>query len=372
MNEVFIVRAKRTVIGQKRGLLANNRPEKLAAMVFHHLTDGIPFEQIDGVILGNAVGEGGNIARLSLLEAGLSMSIPGTTIDGQCGSGLDAIITAARQIQVGAGEVYIAGGTESTSLEPERIPTNGLAPLTRARFSPETIGDPDMAVAAENVATLYGISREQQDAYAARSYERAYIAEQEGRFRQEKIYEHRYLADEGIRKVSERLLKRMPSISNQAGSVTAINSCAKSDGAAAVLLMSKEACERLGFDPILTFIDGASAGCDPNLASFSPVPAIRKLLDRQKLRLDQVDLVEWNEAYAAQMVACSQELNLDASKLNRSGGALTLGHPYGASGAINVVRLVHEMSSSGAKIGLSAVGAAGGNGTAALFYKSDV
>ncbi|WP_353625964.1 thiolase family protein [Bacillus sp. JCM 19041] len=224
-------------------------------------------------------------------------------------------------------------------------------------------------MAAENVATLYGISRKQQDAYTARSYERAFVAEQEGRFRQEKIKEHRHLADEGIRQVSERLLKRMPSISGPTGSVTAANSCAKSDGAAAVLVMSKEACERLGFDPIVTFIDGASAGCDPNLASLSPVPAIRKLFCRQKLTVDQVDLIEWNEAYAAQMVACSQELKVDINKLNRSGGALTLGHPYGASGAINVVRLVHEMANSGAEIGLSTVGAAGGNGTAALFRK---
>ncbi|WP_353625965.1 hypothetical protein [Bacillus sp. JCM 19041] len=127
MNEVVLVRAKRTVIGHKSGLLANYRPEKLAAMVLHHLTEEIPVKQIDGVILGNAVGEGGNIARISLLEAGLPMSIPGTTIDGQCGSGLEAIIAAARQIQVGAGEIYIAGGTESTSLEPERIPANDSA-----------------------------------------------------------------------------------------------------------------------------------------------------------------------------------------------------------------------------------------------------
>ncbi|MFP7334180.1 thiolase family protein [Shouchella clausii] len=373
MNDVFIVKAKRTAVGKIGGILATQRPEVLAASVIKEIVAGLPFPEIDGVVLGNAVGEGGNIARLSLLESGLPVGVPGVTVDVQCGSGLEAIIVAARHIQAGDGDVYLAGGVESTSLEPKRIAANMAGnrrewhqTIERARFSPESLGDPDMAEAAENVAEQRKIGRDAQDEYTAESYRRAWAAEQKGLFRDEKIAAHRDLADEGIRQMPDRLLKRVPPLYS-GGTVTAANSCAKSDGAALVLLMSKQACVRYHMKPMLAFVDAARAGYDPHFASISPVPAIRKLLAKQKQDLSDIDLIELNEAYAVQMVALQQELGLDKEKLNVSGGALAIGHPYGASGAINVCRLAAEMKRRDAKFGLSAIGAAGGLGIAALF-----
>ncbi|RQW22708.1 acetyl-CoA C-acyltransferase [Bacillus sp. C1-1] len=369
MNAVYVVKAKRTVIGKKGGIHKKVSPEKLAAAVLAELGKALP---VDGVIMGNAVGEGGNIARHSLLEAGFHPSVPGLTVDSQCGGGLEAIVTAARFIQAGAGDCYLAGGVESTSLEPARFRVGEKTPIPRASFAPADIGDPDMAASAESVAEEFRITRAQQDAYALESYRRAYEADLEGRFDEEKILAHQGIRDEGIRKLSERLVKRMPPLTMPSGTITAANSCEKSDGAAAVILMSEKACREAGVKPWLQFVDSVSAGDDPNYASISPIRAIQKLLYRNSLHIDAIGRMEFNEAYAAQLIACGKHIPLSFSRVNVSGGALTLGHPYGASGAINVCRLFHELLRCNMKYGIATVGAAGGVGTAALFKKVSV
>lgn len=369
MNDVYLVKAKRSVVGKIGGILSLTPPEKVAAAVLAELGTGLP--TIDGVVMGNAVGEGGNIARHALLEAGLNEGVSGLTVDSQCASGLDAILIASRFIQAGAGDIYLAGGVESTSLEPIRMRASEKKALSRAAFAPADIGDPDMAVSAELVADRFGVSRARQDQYALESYRRAYQAQEEARFEDEKIDAHKGIKDEGIRQVSERLLHRMPPITNPNGTITAANSCEKSDGAAAVLLMSKKACMEAGIHPWLKFVDGVRAGYDPNYASLSPLKAVRTLLKRQSLQIDSVDRIEFNEAYAAQIIACAEQLQLDLTRVNVSGGALTLGHPYGASGAINVCRLFREMDRSAASYGMAVIGAAGGVGCAALFQRVD-
>ncbi|GAF13743.1 3-ketoacyl-CoA thiolase [Bacillus sp. JCM 19045] len=367
MNEVYIVKAKRSVIGKIGGILSTVPPEKVAAAVLAEVAEDLP--AIDGVILGNAVGEGGNLARHSLLEAGLDQRISGLTVDSQCASGLDAILTAARFIQAGAGDCYLAGGVESTSLEPTRFRAGEQLALKRAAFAPAQIGDPDMAQSAEQVASRFAISKVRQDQYAYECYRRSYQAHLHGQFEEEKIRAHQGIKDEGIRQMTERLLERVPPINGTNGTITAANSCEKSDGAAVVVLMSKKACIAAGITPWLTFVDGVRAGFDPNYASLSPLHGVETLLERQSLSITAIDRIEFNEAYAVQLIACSEQLQLDLARVNVSGGALALGHPYGASGAINVCRLFYEMQRSDARYGMAVIGAAGGVGCAALFKK---
>src|SRR5699024_2670266 len=333
-------------------MFKNVPPEKLAATVIEELISetAINPHEIDEVILGNAIGPGGNMARLSLLTAGLPLEIPGVTIDRQCGSGLEAINMACRFVQAGAGEIYIAGGVESSSLAPWKIekPTSLYTTpnfFSRAAFSPEQSGDPSVGGAAANVAEAYHISREAQDVFAYESHQKAVKAQEEGLFEDEIVAIGTRRQDEGPRKkLSMKTLQRMPAIFTEKGSVTAGNACAINDGASAVLVMSEQKCQQLGLKPILRFIDATSAGVDPNLLGIGPIPAIEKLLKRTGKTIDDIDLIEFNEAFASQVLATVEAVGIPQERLNVNGGALAFGHPYGASGAILVTRLCTEMA----------------------------
>lgn len=377
MNTAVIVFAKRTAIGKVGGMFKSIPPEKLGASVIHALLNesNINPNQINEVILGNAIGPGGNIARLTALTAGLPVEIPAVTVDRQCGSGLEAINIACRLIQAGAGYIYIAGGIESSSLAPWKLekPTTiyGTPTLfTRARFSPESIGDPEMGVAADNVAEVYQISREDQDQFAFNSHQKALQAQAEDRFNKEIVSVSGKNKDEGPRgSISMKVLSRSQPIFTETGTVTAGNACAINDGAAAVLVMSEMKCHQLGLEPVLKFIDATSAGVDPNLLGIGPIPAVRKLLERSKLTIQDIDLVEFNEAFASQVLASTNELGIPHDRLNIGGGALAFGHPYGASGAILVTRLWTEMQRTNGKRGMATLGIGGGLGLATLFER---
>ncbi|KON88218.1 acetyl-CoA acetyltransferase [Sporosarcina globispora] len=356
----MIVKAKRTPIGKVNGILRDCQPHELAAPLLNYLACGLE-EKINDVILGNVVGPGGNVARLSVLEAGLPLSVPGLTLDRQCSAGLEAIRMACYYIQGGAGTCYIAGGTESASTSPFS---------KRARFSPDKIGDPDMGAAAEYVAEKCAISRETQDTYAQLSYERSWKAFEKGSLAEELIPIGIHLHDEEFfrRRKMETLLKRAKPIFKKDGTVTAANSCGIHDGASAVLVMEEETAIQNGYRPILRFADSEVSGVHPHYPGFAPVPAIQAILERNYLTIDDIDLIEINEAFASKIAACANELSIPYEKLNVNGGALTIGHPYGASGAVMVTKLFYDVQRrTPSKYVLAAIGSGGGVGVAVLF-----
>lgn len=378
MIEAVIVMAKRTPIGRMGGLLSTLEPEALLAPLIQHIVaeTNLPKELIDDVIIGNVVGPGGNIARVAALEAGLPVSVPGVTVDRQCGSGLEAINIAARLIQSGAGEIYLAGGVESTSRAPWKMAKPqtlmGVPQLyTRAHFTPSSYGDPDMGIAAENVARKYGISREEQDQYALKSHQKAVHAQQSDRFQQEIVplqVEGQWVNTDECPRANTSLdkLQKLPPIFDEEGTVTAGNACPINDGAALLLMMSREKCQQLKLKPILRVVDAQAAGVDPNYLGMGPVPAVQKVLKRQKLTVADLDIVEFNEAFASQVLASLNELQIPQEKVNLGGGALAIGHPYGASGAILMTRLCAEMQNAPYQRGLATLGIGGGIGLATL------
>ncbi|MEK5253039.1 thiolase family protein [Paenibacillus sp. FSL F4-0125] len=378
MIEAVIVMAKRTPIGRMGGLLSTLEPEALLAPLIQHIVaeTNLPVDMIDDVIIGNVVGPGGNIARVAALEAGLPVSVPGVTVDRQCGSGLEAINIAARLIQSGAGEIYFAGGVESTSRAPWKMAKPqtlmGIPQLyTRAHFTPSAYGDPDMGIAAENVARKYGISREEQDQYALKSHQKAVHAQQSGRFQQEIVpllVEGEWVHTDECPRVNTSLdkLRKLPPIFEEKGTVTAGNACPINDGAALLLMMSLEKCRQLKLKPILRVVDAQAAGVDPNYLGMGPVPAVHKVLHRQQLTITDLDIIEFNEAFASQVLASLNELQIPQEKVNHGGGALAIGHPYGASGAILMTRLFAEMQRTPYKRGLATLGIGGGMGLATL------
>lgn len=360
MTRAVIVKAKRTVIGKKGGILRKYPPEQLAAFIIRDIVQDLP-EQVDEVIFGNAVGPGGNIARLSGLESGLSHTVPGITIDRQCGSGLEAIRLACYLVQGGAGQIYIAGGVESSSQSPYD---------KRARFSPEQIGDPDMGIAAEHVAEKYGITRQMQDDYALLSYQRAIHSLKKDYYSDELVkIADIPLQDESLNpKLNyERMLRRLSPCFKENGTVTLGNCCGINDGASAVLVMSEEKAKELGYQPIMRFVDSVVSGVNPNYPATGPIPAVSQLLSRHSLSIRDIDLFELNEAFAAKVVACASELSIPYEKINVEGGAIALGHPYGASGAILVTRLFYEVQRYKTNYTISAIGIGGGIGIAVLW-----
>ena len=381
-KQAVIIAARRTPIVRAHGLFAGLDVCDLLTPVIQQLLadSGIQADSIDDVIIGNATASSGNIARLAALSAGLPATVPGVTVDRQCGSGLEAVIQACRLVQAGAGELYLAGGVESVSTAPWRMArpkTPDAEPrfFSRARFAPDDIGDPDMGEAAENVAEHCAISRERQDALALQSHQRAIAAQRQGVFARELVAINNGKglidADEGPRAtMSAALLARMKPVFRYDGSVTAGNCCQHNDGAAVVMVTSMARAQQLGLTAAMMFVDAAVAGVDPNLPGLGPVPATQKLLHRNThLQLKNIDLIEFNEAFAAQVLGSLDALNIAPERINLEGGAIALGHPYGASGTVLVTRLFSQMqrARNDGLTGLATLGIGGGLGLSALF-----
>ncbi|MGX9134278.1 thiolase family protein [Rummeliibacillus sp. JY-2-4R] len=378
MRDAVIVMAKRTPIGKVGGKFCSLEPEKLLAPLIKDILQEIQVEKhiIDDVIIGNVVGPGGNIARMSALEADLPVTVPGMTIDRQCGSGLEAINIAMRMVQSGAGDIYLAGGVESTSRAPWKmkkpLSLNGMPePYSRAPFTPSKYGDPDMGIAAENVAKKYGISREEQDEFALFSHQKAIQSIQTDRFQKEIVpieVDGQWIFQDECPRTNTSLekLHKLSPVFLKDGTVTAGNACPLNDGAALLLIMSLDKCRELHLKPILKLVDAKVAGVDPNYLGIGPVPAVQKLLTGSNLSIQDVDVVEFNEAFASQVLASLKELDIQIDKVNRGGGAIALGHPYGASGAILMTRLFHEMLIEPYKRGMATLGIGGGIGIATL------
>lgn len=376
-----IIAALRTPIGRVNGSLAKIEPATLAAPLIDRIIAdiGIDRDEIDDVLLGNAANSAGNLARLAALEAGLPVAIPGVTVDRQCGSGLEAVILAARQIQAGAGRFYLAGGSESASrahirLRPPLQRDEELQPVRRARMAPDSIGDPDMGVAAENVAAACGISRERQDQFALESHRRAVAAAAAGRFQREIVPVSTptglVSSDECPRaNAAPETLARLKPVFVKDGTVTAGNACPINDGAAMVLVTSLAEARRLGVPFAMEFVDAATAGVDPNLLGLGPVPAMARLRARNPaLEIAAVEFIEFNEAFASQLLGSLDQLDIAPARVNLDGGAIALGHPYGASGTILVVRLFSQMLAAPSDTeGLAMIGIGGGMGAVAHF-----
>ncbi|GAB12614.1 putative acetyl-CoA acetyltransferase [Arthrobacter globiformis NBRC 12137] len=382
----MIIAALRTPVCRANGALKHLRSHELLAPVLTALLaeTGLDAGEIADVVIGNAVGAGGNVARLAALEAGLPVTVPGLTVDRQCGSGLDAIVLASRLVAAGGG-TYLAGGVESISTAPLRAHRNDdgePAFFSRAQFAPHSHGDPDMGVAAENVAREYGISRARQDEFALRSHRRAVTAQAKGTFAGETVALPAAAGpgpgasgavDDGPRpKLSEALMARFPAAFVESGTVTAGNSCFDADGAAAVVITSLARARELGTADALAVLGTDTAGVEPQLLGIGAAAAAARLLTAQSVDAADVDLVEFNEAFASQTLACLDHLGIDALRANADGGALALGHAYGASGAVLVTRLLAQARQEPAapeqgKLALAMISIAGGMGTAALF-----
>jgi acetyl-CoA acyltransferase len=392
MPEAVIVAAVRTPVGKApNGVLRHTRPDDLAAAAIAAALAKVPQvdpAEVEDVILGCAMPEGEqglNVARIASLRAGIPDSASAVTVNRFCASGLQSIAYAAERVQAGAADVVIAGGTESMSL----VPMGGL------RVSPNpTLMDsyPDVylsnGLVAENHARESKISREAQDAFALESHRRAVAAIDAGRFTDEIVpvdaavideapavgrplaAARRVDTDEGPRRDTsvDALAKLRPAF-HANGSVTAGNSSQTSDGAAAVVVMSAARAKALGIDPLARFVTYATAGVAPELFGIGPVPAIRKALARAGLALDAIDLVELNEAFAAQILACLAELPIDRARLNVNGGAIALGHPLGCTGAKLTATLLHELRRRKGRYGLVSMCVGGGMGAAGVFER---
>ena len=372
MNDAVIVSAVRTPVGKApNGALRTTRPDEMGAVVIKELLRRVPAldpGEIEDVMLGCAMPEaeqGLNVARIASLRAGVPVSASAVTINRFCSSGLQSIASAAERIMAGFGSTVIAGGTESMSLVP--MGGNKVAP------NPTLVDSyPDVylstGLVAENHAREASVSREEQDGFALRSHQRAIAAIDSGRFSEEIVPLPDLKVDEGPRRDTslEALAKLRPAF-HVKGTVTAGNSSQTSDGAAAVLIMSRSRARELGLEPLARFVAYATAGVEPERFGIGPVPAIKKALKLAGLSLDQMDLVELNEAFAAQVIACLRELPIDPDRLNVNGGAIALGHPLGCTGAKRTATLLYEMRRRKARYGLVSMCVGGGMGAAGIF-----
>lgn len=398
LRPVFVVDAVRTAIGKYAGGLATVRPDDMAAHVISALCErqSDVTARLDQVIFGatNQAGEDNrNVARMASLIAGLPYEVPGVTVNRLCGSGLEAVADAARMIAVGEAECAIGGGVESMTRAPFSMPkqperfdrraptvydtTLGWRypnPRMKERFELISMGE-----TAENVAKKHGIKREDQDQFAVESQRKAAAAWDEGAFADEVVpvtVPQRkgdplvVDRDESMRPDTslEKLAKLKP-VFRQGGSVTAGNSSPINDGAAALVLASEDVVKQTGVTPLARIVATSTAGVDPSLMGEGPIPATKKLLARTGLRVPNLDLIELNEAFAAQSLACIRGLELDPSKVNVRGGALALGHPIGCSGARIAVTLLHGMKARQAKLGLASLCIGVGQGIATLFER---
>ncbi|CAA7601632.1 Thiolase, C-terminal [Acididesulfobacillus acetoxydans] len=382
MQEAFIIEAKRTAVGKSgRGSLAQVRPDDLGAYVIQDVLNRVPGlkpEEIDDLVVGCSFPEaeqGMNMGRVMALRAGLPIEVPGMTVNRFCSSGLQAISIAADRIRLGEAQVILAGGAESMSLVP--MGGNKAAPSPyMMENNPEIYMS--MGLTAENVAAKYEISREEQDVFALASQQKAYAAQKEGRFDAEIVpvplpaygqgVERWFRADEGIRPDTslEGLAKLRP-VFRAGGSVTAGNSSQTSDGAAMTLLCSEGKVRELGLSPLAVWRGFAVAGVEPELMGIGPIKAIPKVLKQVGLRLDEIDLFELNEAFAAQSLAVIKTLGIDPGKVNPNGGAIALGHPLGCTGAKLTATLLHEMKRRKLKYGMVTMCIGGGMGAAGIY-----
>lgn len=369
-----IVAARRTPIGTSGLALRDVEVADLAASALRATADDAGVSAPSHVVVGNCMGPGGNVARVASLAAGFDITTPAMTVDLQCGSGLAAITTACALVRSGSAESILAGGAESASTAPWRLwpPADGTEPqrYSRAPFAPSEIGDPEMGAAAEDVARRWGITRERQDAYAVRSHSRAAAARAAGAFDAELVPLPQLATDQRIRgNLREATLARLPAAFSPDGTVTAGNACGINDGAAAVAMVS-EARRRADGIPGLACLGWETIGSDPNLPGVGPVPAVRHLLARNDIALSDIGVVEVNEAFAAQVLACCDELGIDEERVCVEGGALALGHPWGASGAVLAVRLFTQMlRHDGPELGLATIAVGGGQGVALLVQR---
>lgn len=387
MKQPVIVSAVRTAIAKQGGTLANIDPSVYGAAVMKEAIKRacIQSTDIDDVIFGNCLAGGGNMARLTLLEAGLPLAIPGMTIDRQCGSGINSIGLAADQIRAGNGEIFLAGGTESMSrspylLAPQSRPYDRMPPqFIKRKLSPNHIGDPSMGITAENLAEKYEVTREEQDLFALESQQKMTNAINSGYFKEQivpinitnrKGESYLFNHDEHVRPSTtiEDLSKLSPAFKKE-GSVTAGNSSGVNDGASAVVLMSENRANEEGIEVLAKVKEWAVAGVDPNMMGIGPVPAVQKVLQKAGLSLEDLDLIEFNEAFAAQVLACNRELSMNMKKVNVNGGAIAHGHPIAATGAMLITKLVYEMKRRDAKRALVAACIGGGQGIALILER---
>jgi acetyl-CoA C-acetyltransferase len=389
MRDVVIAGAVRTPIGRFGGSLSSFTPGRLGALAVAEALRraGVAASQVDETIVGCArqAGGGPNVARQVSYRAGVPQEVPAFTVNMACGSGLKALALAAGAVRDGDAEVVVAGGVESMSRVPY-LATGarwgyrmGDQPLLDAMYQDGfmcPLAEMLMGETAERLAGDFKVSREEQDRFALRSQERAARAQAAGRFEAEtfavtvpgKKGDVTFARDEHLRETTLESLGALPPVFKPAGgTVTAGNSSGITDGAAAVVVTSRERARAAGLLPMARLLGVAAAGVDPHVMGIGVVPAVKKLLERLALRLDQFDLLEVNEAFAAQVLACDRELGFDPEKLNVNGGAIALGHPIGATGVRIVVTLVHEMARRGARLGLAALCVSGGMGMAAAF-----
>ncbi|WP_249870392.1 thiolase family protein [Oceanobacillus saliphilus] len=397
MAAVYLIDSIRTAIGKMGGALKNVPADFLAAKVIEEIIDRTEVDKrlVDEVILGHTKqsADNPNIARLALLRAGLPVEVPGYTVQRQCGSSLQAINNAALQINGGVGDMIIAGGVESMSTAPFYIrharyglgtgSTQLLDSNTESqlRSQPmEEYGELTMGLTAENLAERYRISRSEQDAFAFSSQERASQAINTGKFEKEIVpYEVKerktiniFKTDEHPRATSPEKLSTLKAVFKDNGTVTAGNSSGRNDGASAVLLMSEDAVQKHGVKPKAKIVSHAVSGVSPQIMGIGPVSSTQIALKRAGLTLDDIGLIELNEAFAAQSLAVMNELKLDLNKVNVNGGAIALGHPLGATGAILMTKLLHEMERSGEKYGLVTLCIGGGQGISTIIENCQV
>ncbi|MFC9920130.1 thiolase family protein [Agromyces binzhouensis] len=385
-----IVAARRTAIGTAGRAFALRTVDALAAPVLAAVAAEVAPAgiDVDDVVLGNCMGPGGDLARVAALRAGLGVGVPGVTVDRQCGSGLDAVIQAASRVGAGDARLVLAGGAESASTAPHRSWPDSGARYARAPFAPPGLPDPDMGPAAEHLAGVRGISRERQDAWAARSHARAAAARDAGRFDAEVVAVDGVARDERPRAAMDAamLARFVPafghgpgagagvgarvdheaSARDVAGTVTAGNSCGFSDGAAAMAVTTADLARDLGL-PALRIRATAVAAGDPALPGLGAAWAGRRALERAGMTAADLGSVEITEAFAAQVLAVGDELGLDEETISRDGGAIALGHPWGASGAVLLVRLAALMAAADdGRPGLAACSIGGGQGVAMI------
>ena len=387
-KEIVLAGACRTALGKFGGSLTNTPAVELGAIVIKEAMRraGIKPEDVDEVLMGNVLqaGLGQSPARQAAVKAGIPVEVPALTVNNVCGSGLKVVNMAAAMIEAGEADVMVVGGMENMSAAPYALP--------QARFGYrmndgklvdvmikdglwDAFNDYHMGITAENVAEKYGITREMQDEFAAWSQQKCEAAQKSGRFDEEivpvpvKVKKEivEFKVDEFPRAgvTAESISKLKPAFKKD-GTVTAANASGINDGAAALVIMTAEKAKELGVTPMAKFIGGASAGVGPSIMGVGPVYATRKVLKKTGMTLDQIDLIEANEAFAAQSVAVANELGFDKSKVNVNGGAIALGHPIGASGCRILVTLLYELKHSGKKTGLATLCIGGGMGVATI------